>query len=301
MNKADGRDALERYRPWKGSTEALFWLLLVGINCSGNALTVWMDAQRGGNPTLKVWEPWVWEFSSGLVWLLIVVPAVVWFCNRVPLHLDNWRRRLPLYVLVSVPVSLVHVLSMFALRALAYRLMHEPFSIDPLPNVLLYEYLKDVRTFAFIVAITHGYGFLLRRLQGEAQLFAAPDEGPPLEPVERPERLLVRKLGRDFLVATQDIEWAQASGNYVNLRVRGHDYPLRITMAALETKLDPSHFLRVHRSWIIHIAHLVSIEPLDGGEGRLQMTDGQQVPCSRRYLPQVRQHLGEGARAAAPA
>ena len=300
METAPARNALERYRPWQRSTEVLFWLLVVGINCSGNALTSWMDASRGGGATLQPWEPWVWEFSSGLVWLLGVVPAIVWVTRRAPLHLDNWRRRLPWYVLASLPVSLVHVLAMFGLRATAYRLLGDHYTIDSLPHELLYEYLKDVRTYAFIVALIHGYRFLLRRLQGEVQLLAAPDEGPPLEPVERPERLLVRKLGRDFLVATQDIEWAQASGNYVNLRVRGHDYPLRITMAALEAKLDPASFVRVHRSWIIHIAHLVSIEPLDGGEARLQMDDGQQVPCSRRYLPQVRQQLSEGQRAALP-
>ena len=76
---------------------------------------------------------------------------------------------------------------------------------------------------------------MVRRLQGEASLLAAPDDdAPPLEPVERPERFLVRKLGREFLVAAADIEWLQASGNYVNLRVRGRDYPLRSTIAAIE-------------------------------------------------------------------
>jgi hypothetical protein len=40
-------------------------------------------------------------------------------------------------------------------------------------------------------------------------------------------------LGREFLVAAADVEWLQASGNYVNLRVRGHDYPLRSTLAAM--------------------------------------------------------------------
>ena len=75
--------------------ELLFWLLLVLINCSGNAITTWMDANRSGAPSMEWWEPWVWEFSSGLVWLLLLVPAIVWFSRRWPLHLDNWRRRLP--------------------------------------------------------------------------------------------------------------------------------------------------------------------------------------------------------------
>lgn len=281
--------------------ELLFWLLLVLVNCSGNAITTWMDANRSGAASMQWWEPWVWEFSSGLVWLLLLVPVIVWFSRRWPLHLDNWRQRLPWYLLASVPISLLHVLAMFALRMLAYAAVGERYQVGVWVDELLYEYLKDVRTYAAILFCIDGYRFLRRRLQGEAQLLAAPDEGPPVEPIEHPERLLVRKLGRDFLIATADIEWAQAAGNYVNLHLRGHDYPLRITMAALELKLDASCFVRVHRSWLINLAHLVSIEPLEGGEALLHMADGKAVACSRRYLPVLKSRLSEDRELSLPA
>ena len=152
--------------------ELLFWLLLVLINCSGNAITTWMDANRSGAPSMEWWEPWVWEFSSGLVWLLLLVPAIVWFSRRWPLHMDNWRRRLPWYLLASVPISLLHVLAMFGLRMLAYALVGERYQVGSWLDELLYEYLKDVRTYAAILFCIDGYRFLLRRLQGEAQLLA---------------------------------------------------------------------------------------------------------------------------------
>ncbi len=299
MDQLPVLDAFTRFRPWRRRLEVVFWLCVVAVNCSGNAITTWMDANRSGRPSTQAWEPWVWEFSSGLVWLFLLVPVIVWLTRRFPLHRENWRQRLPWYLLASVPVSLVHVLAMFGLRMLVYRLLGEHYRVDGWAQELLYEYLKDVRTLAVIVGFIEGYRFLLRRLQGEAQLLAAPDEGPPVEPIERPERLLVRKLGRDFLIATRDIEWAQAAGNYVNLRVKGHDYPLRITMTALEEKLDPVRFVRVHRSWLVTLDTLVSIKPLEGGEAQLQMRDGQLVPCSRRYLPAVRQRLEAGQAALA--
>jgi DNA-binding LytR/AlgR family response regulator len=125
---------------------------------------------------------------------------------------------------------------------------------------------------------------LLLRLQGEARLLDAPDdETPPVEPVERPDRFLVRKLGKEFLVAANDIEFLQASGNYVNLHVRGRDYPLRTTMAALEPRLDPSRFVRVHRSWMVNLDEVAEIDPLDTGDARIRLRDGTQVPCSRKY------------------
>ena len=106
--------------------------------------------------------------------------------------------------------------------------------------------------------------------------------------MERPERFLVRKLGKEFLVAAADIEWLQASGNYVNLHVRGRDYPLRTTMAALEQRLDPARFVRVHRSYMVNLDCVGEIEPLDTGDARIAMRDGTTIPCSRTYRDALR-------------
>ncbi|MEO8010372.1 MAG: LytTR family DNA-binding domain-containing protein, partial [Dokdonella sp.] len=133
---------------------------------------------------------------------------------------------------------------------------------------------------------------IIRRLQGEASLLVAPEEGAPVEPVERPDRFLVRKLGREFLVAAADIEYLQASGNYVNLHVRGRDYPLRSTIAGIEPKLDPKRFVRVHRSYIVNIDAITSIEPLDTGDARLHLANALTIPCSRRYRAQLRELAG---------
>jgi DNA-binding LytR/AlgR family response regulator len=107
--------------------------------------------------------------------------------------------------------------------------------------------------------------------------------------VERPERFLVRKLGREFLVAADDIEWIQASGNYANLRVRGRDYPLRSTIAGIEARLDPQRFARVHRSYIVNLDQIAMIEPLETGDARLHLKDGSTLPCSRRYRNALRE------------
>src|SRR3546814_16674860 len=85
--------------------------------------------------------------------------------------------------------------------------------------------------------VDHGYRWFGRRLQGVARLLDPPDDGSATGKETRPERFLVRKLGREFLVAASDIEWLQAAGNYVNLRVRGRDYPLRSTIRSEERRV----------------------------------------------------------------
>lgn len=284
--------AYERFLPWKRSFEIGFWTLFLLVNSAANSITTAMDVARSGLDTrIAAWEPWVWEVSSGLLWAALI-PAIAAFSARFPLHWDTWRRMLPWHVLASVAVSLVHVLGMVALRKAAYATQGLHYDFGHWGVELLYEYLKDARTYAGLLLMIEFYRLLLRRWQGEARLLDAPDEGAPLEPVERPERFLVRKLGREFLLAAQDIEWAQASGNYVNLHVRGHDYPLRSTVAALEDKLDPSRFARIHRSFLVNLDSIASIEPLDSGDARVHLRDGRALPCSRTYREALRHRMG---------
>ena len=286
----------ERYLPWRRWVEVGFWVGLTVVNAVANSYTVVTDIRKNDLP-YATWEPVVWEWSSGIMWLALAWP-VVWFSRRFPIHWDNWQRQLPWHVLASVAVSLIHVLGMVGLRTLAYASQGQPYEFGDWPRELFYEYVTDARTYVGMVVLISFYRLLLRRLQGEASLLAEPDEGQPVEPLDRPERFLVRKLGRDFLVAAADIEWLQASGNYVNLRVRGHDYPLRSTIAGIESRLDPRLFTRVHRSYIVNLGQVASIEPLDAGEARLHLLDGTIIPCSRRYRQALRERI-DGAAASA--
>ncbi|MDO1527562.1 LytTR family DNA-binding domain-containing protein [Fulvimonas sp. R45] len=274
---------------WRRPLEAGFWLLLVTLNAVFNSV----DAQLG-HPQLPAWIPWTWEFSSALL-VLALLPAVIAFERRWPIRLDDWPWRVPQHLAASVAFSLVHVGGMVGLRKLAYAMAGRHYDFGPWWLNFGYEYLKDVRSYFLFVAILALYRLWRLRRQGEAKLLAAPDDGPPVEPVERPVRFLVRKLGREFLVNASEIEWLQAAGNYVNLHVRGRDYPLRSTMAGIEARLDPARFLRVHRGYFVNLDHLAEIEPLDTGEARLLLRDGAAIPCSRRYRAALRERFGQPA------
>jgi hypothetical protein len=293
-----GHAFLQRYLPWRRPVEVAFWVVNFLMAASINSVIVLMDVDRAHLP-FESWKPVLWEWSSNLV-LLALVPAVIAFERWKPLQFGLLRRNLAWHVAASVLFSLVHVGAMVAIRQAVYLRMGQVYDFGPLGRELPYEYLKDAGTYTGILVTVALYRLLLLRLQGEARLLSAPDEGPPVEPVERPERFLVRKLGKEFLVSANDIEWLQASGNYVNLRVRGHDYPLRSTMAALEPRLDPARFVRVHRSYMVHLDRIVEIQPQESGDARLVMQDGSRIPCSRRYRPSLRGAAAGTERASAP-
>lgn len=286
---------LEWYLRHRRAGEVTLWAVWWLGNAAANSIVVNIDGRR-----LSVgfdwWEPVVWELSSGAV-LFALVPAQLAFERRFPFRTDTWRKVLPWHLLATVPYSLIHVMAMVGLRHVAYDAMGEVYRFGHWPTGLLYEYLKDVRTYAVVLGLVFLYRLLLLRLQGEARLLSAPDAGPPVESIERPERFLVRKLGAEFLVPARDIEWLEAAQNYVNLHVRGRVYPLRSTMAAIEERLDPSRFVRVHRSYIVNLNFLAHIESLDTGDARLVLKDGTRIPCSRRYKPSLRARgHGAGAR-----
>lgn len=278
---------LERYLRHRHRWEAALWACGLLLSAIAGSLVAWIELQRGAANQHQWWQPVSWEFSSAIALLALVWPLVK-FERRFPLALESWRRTLPWHVLGMVVFSLAHVLGMVALRQLAYALAGSQYDFGDWPRELLYEFLKDWKTYLIFLLIIRFYRLLLLRLQGEARLLAAPDTGAPVEAIERPERFLVRKLGTEFLVSARDIEWLEAAENYVNLHVRGRVYPLRSTMAAIHERLDPQQFVRVHRSYIVNLGSLEQIEPLESGDARLVLKGGVKIPCSRRYRAALR-------------
>lgn len=101
--------------------------------------------------------------------------------------------------------------------------------------------------------------------------------------------------GGEFLIAADDIEWLQASGNYVNLHAAGRAYPLRSTLAGIEEQLDPEQFVRIHRSYLVRLSQVESIQPLDTGDGRVHMRGGTVLPCSRSHYEALRARFAAAA------
>jgi DNA-binding LytR/AlgR family response regulator len=308
------KNLYERYEPVRRHVEVAFWIVLLTLQAVFGTLVAIVDMRTRAVPHAR-WEIATWEGSSNLV-LLLLVPALVvverWLA---PLVRTHWVRFLAWHLVASVVFSVVHVVGMFGLRALVYAMAGAHYDFAGWAGQWGYEYLKDVRVYASIVFGIWAYRLFVLRLQGEARVLDAPEEGvaapvealaepevvepsapapaptPPAPPA-RPERFLVRKLRREFLIAATDIDWLQAEGNYVGLHVNGHDYLLRATLTDFLTQLDPARFVRVHRSHAVNLARIKEIEPLDGGDARLHMHDGTTVPCSRRYRDALRAGTG---------
>lgn len=180
---------------------------------------------------------------------------------------------------------------MTALRKLVFLAAGSMYHLGDLSWQLLYEYRKDAWTYAGFIAVIYIYRFILGRMRGEASLVAEGESNPP-EAV--PDRLLVKKLGREFIVRVDEIEWLESAGNYVNLHIGKRIYPLRSTLSSLIQQLEPRGFRRTHRSSAVNLEFVASITPLETGDAEILLTGGQKLSLSRRYREEFRSQLGLG-------
>ncbi len=97
------------------------------------------------------------------------------------------------------------------------------------------------------------------------------------------QRLVVKSAGYIFFLNVDEIDWIEAAGNYVRLHVAGKTHLLRDTMSAMEQKLDPATFVRIHRSAIVNLHRLKRLRPLQNSEYALLLHDGTELTSSRRY------------------
>ena len=112
------------------------------------------------------------------------------------------------------------------------------------------------------------------------------------QPAEHLDRFMVKRGPRFVFVRASDVQWVEAADNYVKLHTAKGFEMLRATLNALETKLDPRRFVRVHRGAIVNIDFLEGMEPWGQGEYLLSLTGGAQITSSRTYRTRIRQALG---------
>jgi two-component system LytT family response regulator len=95
------------------------------------------------------------------------------------------------------------------------------------------------------------------------------------------ERIPVRVDEQVLLVAVDDIVWIKANRNTAQLHAGANTYEVRETMAHLAARLDPRHFVRVHRSAIVNVRRVKAIQPWFNGYHVVVLDSGEQLRMSR--------------------
>jgi two-component system LytT family response regulator len=100
-------------------------------------------------------------------------------------------------------------------------------------------------------------------------------------------RIVFKSRGRILFLPVDEIRWIGAEENYVRIRTATESHLLRDTMTRIETRLDPSVFLRVHRSSIVNLRYVKEVKSQADGEAIVVLTNGESVAMSRSYRSRI--------------
>ena len=106
------------------------------------------------------------------------------------------------------------------------------------------------------------------------------------------QRFVVRDGARAQFVPVTAIDWIESDGNYVRLITGAQQWLVRETLTHVESVLEPSRFLRIHRSLIVQLARITQVESMPSGEFVLTLVSGRRLTSGRTYRAAIQVALG---------
>ena len=101
-------------------------------------------------------------------------------------------------------------------------------------------------------------------------------------------RLFVREGGRILPLRSLTVERLEACDDFVYVYAAGRRYRVNAPLSELEQRLDPAVFVRIHRSHIVNLDHVVAWSPYDGSRYEVRLRDGTVLTASRQRSRMLR-------------
>ncbi|MDQ3069791.1 MAG: response regulator [Acidobacteriota bacterium] len=103
-------------------------------------------------------------------------------------------------------------------------------------------------------------------------------------------RLPIKADGRTVFLPVEDIDYIEAAGNYLRILTAGasgESHMIREKISDMEQRLDPSGFVRIHRSTIVNVDRIKEMHPLFNGDQTVVLRSGKRLTMSRTYRETV--------------
>ncbi len=108
------------------------------------------------------------------------------------------------------------------------------------------------------------------------------------------DRIVVRSRSRILFLDVAEVTWLEAFGNYVRFHTPAEVYTVRGTLTSFEKELDPTRFVRIHRSMIVNRDVIRELHSRRTGDFTLVTSGGEQLTLSRNFrskVPELRRRL----------
>ncbi|AWW29838.1 DNA-binding response regulator [Echinicola strongylocentroti] len=105
-------------------------------------------------------------------------------------------------------------------------------------------------------------------------------------------RIVLKEKGEIKVIPVNEVAFFEANDDFVNIHIKGKKYLKNRTLKFLESVLDPRKFVRVHRSYLVNIAEITSVEPYQKEGNVLRLRRGDTIPVSRSGMTKLKSVLG---------
>ena len=106
------------------------------------------------------------------------------------------------------------------------------------------------------------------------------------------ERVLIRHEGRVHVLPMERIDFVEAQDDYLEFVSGGKRFRKQQTMSDLESQVDPTRFVRIHRSFIMNIERLSRIDLYGKDSWLAILSDGSKLPMSRTGHAKLKEIIG---------
>jgi two-component system, LytTR family, response regulator len=106
------------------------------------------------------------------------------------------------------------------------------------------------------------------------------------------QRIVVKTAGKIKIIPIEEVQYLEASDDYVKVITREGSFLKNKTMNHFEQTLDPQHFVRTHRSFIVNIEQVTRIDPYEKDGFLVLLKSGARVPVSKNGYAKLKSILG---------
>ncbi|MFZ6645779.1 LytR/AlgR family response regulator transcription factor [Undibacterium sp. TJN25] len=277
MNNSGFPELLPPSRPWSGQLRDIaygfgYWLVFLLVLEPGNVSRASQSGQvlEFGHEALRI--------VAAAALSTTATPFSLMLARRFSMtESHRWRHALA-HVAAAVGLAFGLILASCFLAAWVFERTSAPAVAD-IRDQLTGNWL--LLAFALLAFSAIAHVMQLARPAGASD--------PGTAPTEFLTRVAVKVRGVQSFLELSEVDWIESQGNYLALHAASNVYLIRETLVNFEARLDPSRFVRIHRSVIVAINRIQEMQAVANGDSLLRLADRQELRASRRYREAIRQ------------
>jgi len=190
-------------------------------------------------------------------------------------------------------LDLARTLKVSGMPAVVFVTAYDEYALKAFEVHALDYLLKPFSAERFRSALGHAREHVSNRRKIDDTQIRPSAAGAAPESQAQRSRLMIKASGRIHFVRMADVDWCEASGNYVRVHVGTQEHLVRDTMSHLESQLDPNQFVRIHRSTIVNVDRIQEMHSSFNGEYVVLLRNGTRLTLSRGYRDTIQARLGK--------